>query len=232
MLIVDTLTVRKGENDIVSEVSFEVKPGEAVCVLGRNGAGKTTLLRAVLGAEPVATGQSVIQGCNMHQPERQRVLPEIGAAIYSNSFYNYLSAFENLRLTQRYYGVTRFSVNEILHQFDLYDVQQRPANQLSAGMKQRLLLALAFINKPMLLLLDEPFTAVDRDNTRFILRLLAELQREYGTTVVLTSHSLPDVEAFYSRILLLKAGRLVADQTKDEVRVSGRSVTNLYDEYA
>lgn len=232
MLTVDALTVRKGETDILSEVSFDVNTGETVCVLGRNGAGKTTLLRAVLGTEPVAAGQSVLQSCDMHQPERQRVLSDVGAAIYPNSFYNYLSAIENLRLTQRYYGVTRFSVDEMLHRFDLYDVRQRPANQLSAGMKQRLLLALAFINKPTLLLLDEPFNAVDRDNTRFILRLLAELQREYGTTVVLTSHSLPDVEAFYSRVLLLKRGRLVVNRTKDEVTASGLSLTDLYDEYA
>ncbi|QDK77074.1 ABC transporter ATP-binding protein [Spirosoma sp. KCTC 42546] len=232
MLTVDSLTVRKGEIDILLDVSFRVNPGETVCILGRNGAGKTTLLRAIVGAELTSAGQSVIQGCDMHQPERQKVLSDIGAAIYPNSFYAYLSAFENLRLTQRYYGVTRFSVNEILHLFELHEVGKRPANQLSAGMKQRLLLALAFINKPMLLLLDEPFNAVDRDNTRFILRLLAELQREYQTTVILTSHSLPDVEAFYSRILLLKAGQLVADRTKDEVRASGISLTELYDDYA
>ncbi|ADB41561.1 ABC transporter ATP-binding protein [Spirosoma linguale] len=232
MLKVDSLTVHKGEIDILSEVSFEINPSETVCMLGRNGAGKTTLLRAILGAEPIVSGQAIVQGYDMHRPERQHVLTDVGAAIYPNSFYSYLSALENLWITQRYYGVTRFSVDEMLHRFELYDVRQRPASQLSAGMKQRLLLALAFINKPTLLLLDEPFNAVDRDNTRFILQLLAELQREYQTTVLLTSHSLPDVETLYSRILLLKAGRLVADRTKIDLTNSGISLTDFYDTIA
>ena len=232
MITVNGLTVIKGKSIILKDIEFEVRSGETVCLLGRNGAGKTTLLRAMLGAEPLQAGQSLVRGLDMHQPERQQVLSDIGAAIYPNSFYNYLSAAENLLITQRYYGSTRFSLNEILERFELIEVSKRPASRLSAGMQQRLLLALSFINRPDLLLLDEPFNTVDRDNTKIILRQLSDLQREFNTTILLTSHSLPDVEVLYNRVLLLKAGRLVADTTKTDMLNIQTSLTELYDQLA
>lgn len=214
MLIAKDVSVLKKGKKILSDISLNIQPGEINCVVGRNGAGKSTLLRTLVGLESLLTGTVSYDGVDMLSSNRYYALWELGIMLSSNSFYGYLTCAQNLEIIQRYYGQTRFTIDEIIDLFHLVEYRNQKVYQLSSGTKQRLSLALSFINCPSLVILDEPFNSIDRENTKQIVKLIQQLNQTYNTAFLITSHSFDDVEILYSTLSILKKGQLINQTTR------------------
>jgi ABC-2 type transport system ATP-binding protein len=203
---VRALTRRFGESIAVDALTFDVAAGEILGLVGPDGAGKTTTLRMLAGVLPPSGGSFAIG--------------EIGYLAQRFSLYGDLSVRENVRFFGDVFGVdSRLRderAGELLAMADLARFQERLADQLSGGMKQKLALTCALLHRPDVLLLDEPTAGVDPVSRRDLWRILYRLQ-EQGLTIVLSTAYMDEAERCH-RVLLLSAGRSVALGTPDELR--------------
>jgi ABC-type multidrug transport system ATPase subunit len=196
-------------------ISFEVKPGEAVALLGTNGAGKSTLLRILATLLIPTSGTALVAGFNCaREPKAVRrnlgyhAGPDLG-------FYARLSGIENLlffgRLNHLSDSYLRKHIPELVEQFDLGDALDRQVRTLSSGTIQKLSLIRALLHQPKVLLLDEPTRSLDAlaatDFRRF---LKAEVLQRRGTSLLFASHTLPEIELLADRVAILKEGSMVA----------------------
>lgn len=229
---ISSLSVVKSKKQLLFDIDLSIADGEIVCVAGRNGAGKTTLLKTMLGMEPHTTGTSTINGTDMLSEERRDMLRQIGVMLFPDVAYDYLSGRKNLEIVQRFYDKGRvLSVDEVTGLVGLDDMIDRPVKAYSAGMKQRLSIAMALINNPTLLILDEPFNSVDQESTTEIARLIKHLNYTQGLTIILSTHALHEVESLYSRFVFIQKGRITFNKTKSAIvsTNASRLVTNLID---
>jgi ABC-2 type transport system ATP-binding protein len=207
---VEDLAKRYGEVVAVYHLSFEVPAGSTTALLGANGAGKTTTIAIILGLLAASAGRVTVLGEEVPR-HRARVL---GRMNFSSPYVDLplrLSARQNLLVYADLYRVERADarIAELAADLDLQDLLDRPTGRLSSGQKTRLMLAKALINRPELLLLDEPTASLDPDTADVIRGYLERYQREHGATVLLASHNMAEVERLCSNVLMLKRGRLV-----------------------
>ncbi len=195
-----------GDFPALREVSFTVQPGECLALLGRNGAGKTTLLRILAGLSTPAKGAVRVFGLPARAGETRRTVGVLGHGI---AVYDELSAFENLRLFGELYGLAdpRRTASEWLERTGLERVRDGLVREFSRGMRQRLAVARAFLHSPRLLLLDEPFTALD-DRAIAVLQSLLRQARDEGRTIVMSTHQLREALELATRVALINRGRL------------------------
>lgn len=204
------VTKRYGRVSAVDHLSFHVERGEICGFLGPNGAGKTTSLRMLLGLVRPSSGQVAIQGIDVHTQTTQ-ALEGVGAIIEESRFYPYLSGERNLRqiLRLRGIGVQSDAIRKRLQEVGLDEVAARKVKGYSLGMRQRLALALAMLQDPTILVLDEPMNGLDPAFMReFRMHLLA-LARS-GVTILLSSHILSEVEQLASRLVFINHGQIKA----------------------
>jgi heme exporter protein A len=195
-----------GDYPALRDVSFDVDRGACLALLGRNGAGKTTLLRILAGLSRPARGRVTLLGQDARAVQTRRSIGVLGHGI---GIYDELSAFENLRLFARLYGVANpaRTAKEWLERTGLDRVQDGLVREFSRGMRQRLAVARAFLHNPTLLLLDEPFTALDDRAIAVLQQLLAEA-RARGCTIVMSTHQLREALELASDVALVNRGRL------------------------
>lgn len=196
-----------GDYPALREIDFCIAPGECLALLGRNGAGKTTLLRIMAGLSQAAKGRVSILGGG---PREQHVRRSIGLIGHGIAVYDELSAFENLRLFGQFYGLPnpRRSADEWLERTGLNKVKDSLVREFSRGMRQRLAIARTFLHEPEVLLLDEPFTALD-DRAIAVLQGLLRDGLAAGRTVLMSTHQLREALELASRVALIVRGRLV-----------------------
>lgn len=204
------LTKRYGEIDAVRGVSFAVKAGITIGLLGGNGAGKTTTITMMLGLLEPSHGSVTILGCNM-ATDRYRALPYMNFSSPYVDLPHRLSVRENLRVYAGLYSVSAPNVRiaELAEQLHMTEFLNRPSGKLSAGQKTRVALAKALINKPRVLLLDEPTASLDPDTADWIRGYLEEYQRDTGATILLASHNMQEVERLCSDVLMMRQGKIV-----------------------
>jgi heme ABC exporter ATP-binding subunit CcmA len=195
-----------GDFPALGDISLEVEPGASLALLGRNGAGKTTLLRILAGLSRPGRGAVRICGADARDPATRASIGILGHGI---SLYEELSALENLRLFARLYGVENpnAAASEWLERTGLDKVRDGLVREFSRGMRQRLAVARAFLHSPSVLLLDEPFTALDDRAIALLQSLLREAIAE-GRTVVLSTHQLREALDLATHVALLVRGRL------------------------
>jgi heme ABC exporter ATP-binding subunit CcmA len=203
---VDAVWKFYGDYPALRDVSFNVNKGACLALLGRNGAGKTTLLRILAGLTRPARGRVTLLGEDARSVETRRRIGVLGHGI---GIYDELSAFENLRLFGRLYGLENpaKTAKEWLARTGLDRVQDGLVREFSRGMRQRLAVARAFLHNPALLLLDEPFTALDDRAIAVLQQLLAEA-RGRGCTIVMSTHQLREALELASDVALINRGRL------------------------
>lgn len=203
---VDAVWKFYGDYPALRDVSFNVNKGACLALLGRNGAGKTTLLRILAGLTRPARGRVTLLGEDARAVETRRRIGVLGHGI---GIYDELSAFENLRLFGRLYGMENpaKTAKEWLARTGLDRVQDGLVREFSRGMRQRLAVARAFLHNPALLLLDEPFTALDDRAIAVLQQLLAEA-RSRGCTIVMSTHQLREALELASDVALINRGRL------------------------
>jgi heme ABC exporter ATP-binding subunit CcmA len=195
-----------GDYPALRDISFGVEPGACMALLGRNGAGKTTLLRILAGLSRPARGRVTVQGAETRDRATRHSIGILGHGI---SLYDELSAYENLKLFAGIYGLPepKRVAMHWLERTGLDRVRDGLVREFSRGMRQRLAVARAFLHDPAVLLLDEPFTALDDRAISLLQTLLRDALAE-GRTVVISTHQLREALELATHVALLVRGRL------------------------
>ena len=195
-----------GDYPALRDVKLEVQPGSCLALIGRNGAGKTTLLRIIAGFSHPGRGKVRIMGQEPRETATRRQLGFIGHGI---AVYDELSALENLMLFGKLYNLPdpHRSALEWLERTGLARVANGLVREFSRGMRQRLAVARAFLHEPSVLLLDEPFTALDDKAIAVLQRLLREALAE-GKTIVMSTHQLREALELATHVALLSRGQV------------------------
>ena len=211
---VEDLVKRFGPIAAVDGVSFQVEQGETVALLGANGAGKTTTISMLLGLLLPSSGSIEILGSDMTRRPSQ-VLQRINFSSPYVDLPRRLTVQQNLVFFARLYGVTdvRARLAELARDLELEGLWRKRTGQLSAGQKTRVSLAKAMVNRPQVLLLDEPTASLDPDTADWLRGYLESYQAETGAAILLASHNMAEVERLARRVLMLRLGRVVDEGT-------------------
>ena len=195
-----------GDYPALRDISLDVMPGQCLALLGRNGAGKTTLLRIFAGLLQAQKGELKMLG---RDPRNSETRASIGVLGHGIGVYDELSAIENLKLFGRIYGLAdaEGAASEWLKRTNLDHVRDSLVREFSRGMRQRLAVARAFLHNPTLLLLDEPFTALDDRAIALLQGLLREAMKG-GATVIMSTHQLREAMELATHVALLTRGKL------------------------
>ncbi|MFA9414762.1 MULTISPECIES: ABC transporter ATP-binding protein [unclassified Streptococcus] len=215
MIQVSKVSKAFGENVALSQISFTVEEGTIFGFLGPSGSGKTTLIRILTNQLLSDSGESYLLGKSSRELEPAD-FEALGIVSDQSGFFEKLTLYKNMQAYAKFYGVGKERVDDLLQQVGLYDCRHTVAERLSTGMKQRLFLARALINRPRLLFLDEPTSGLDPATSMKIHKLLEEL-REQGTTIFLTTHDMAEASLLCNRIALLHRGQLVESGRPDEL---------------
>lgn len=211
---VQRLTKRYASVLAVDAIDFTVARGSVCALLGGNGAGKTTTLSILLGLLLPSSGAVRVLGEDILR-HRYRVLGRMNFSSPYVDLPHRLSVYENLNVYAHLYGLarSRVRVTELLEQLDIAALRDRAYGTLSAGQRTRVGLAKALLNRPDLLLLDEPTASLDPDSADRIRGYLLDYQRASGATVLLASHNMWEVERICDDVIMMRAGRIVDRDT-------------------
>jgi len=188
---------------VVQNISLEVRRNSIYGLLGPNGAGKSTTLKMITGMLHPTSGEILFE----NQPWNRKNLSDIGALIESAPLYENLTARENLKVRTTVLGLPNNRIDEVLHIVDLENTGNKRAGQFSMGMKQRLGIAIALLNNPKLLILDEPTNGLDPIGIQELRELIRSFPKQ-GITVILSSHILSEVEQVVDHIGIISGGVL------------------------
>ncbi|HXH68151.1 MAG TPA: ABC transporter ATP-binding protein [Candidatus Limnocylindrales bacterium] len=215
---------RYGEVVAVRGVSFSVEEGEVFGLLGPNGAGKTSTVEVMEGLRVPDSGRISVCGID---PQRNptELKHEIGATLQSTALPDKLKVGEALRLFAGFYKRTR-NADDLLRRFGLEEKRNAFYNQLSGGQKQRLALAMALVNDPRVLFLDEPTAGLDPQVRREIYDIIEELKRE-KKTIVLTTHYIEEAEKLCDRVAIVDHGKVIATGTPRELKGRSENTTRI-----
>lgn len=209
--VIEVEGLRKSYGKImaVDGIGFSVRRGEAAALLGANGAGKTTTIAMLLGLLLPDAGAIRILGIDM-LTDRYRALPRMNFSSPYVDLPRRLTVAQNLEIFARLYGVADIGgrVRDIAAELEMTNLLERPSGELSAGQRSRVALAKALINRPEVLLLDEPTASLDPDTADRIRGYLTSFQARYGTTILLASHNMAEVERMCSSVFIMRAGRI------------------------
>src|SRR6185312_8858541 len=196
----------------VDGISFRLSPGAITGLLGGNGAGKTTTIAMIMGLVTPTAGSVTVLGAQMPK-ERYRVLHRMNFESPYVDMPTRLTVRQNLSVFAQLYGVTNIAerIASLAADLDLTEFLDRLTGKLSAGQKTRVSLAKSLLNKPEVLLLDEPTASLDPDTADWVRSRLEEYQEENGATVLLASHNMNEVERLCERVIIMKKGRIEDD---------------------
>jgi ABC-2 type transport system ATP-binding protein len=201
----------------VDGITFSIAEGEVFGLLGHNGAGKTTTIRMLTGRARPTHGTATVAGYDVVH-ERPLIKPIINAVFEDPNLYERISGHDNLRLFADLYAAPAARVDELLELVGLAFAAKRKVKTYSSGMKQRLLVARALINKPRVLFMDEPTRGLDPTSARELRTLVSRLADE-GTTIFLTTHYMEEADQLCDRVAFLSQGRIVAMDTPRELKL-------------
>ncbi|MEE3330409.1 MAG: ABC transporter ATP-binding protein [Myxococcota bacterium] len=201
----------------VHDVSLHVDAGSIFGFIGPNGAGKTTTIRMLLGLIAPSGGSATLFGHDIRH-DFKAAISNVGAFVEGPAFYPFLSGRQNLRIFAGISGgVPAGRIDDVLEQVGLRKRSEDRVKAYSQGMKQRLGIALAMLEAPRLLILDEPTNGLDPQGTREMRELVRRVRDEHGTTVLLSSHLLGEMEQICDQVAVISSGRILRKGSLDEV---------------
>lgn len=207
---------------VVDDVGLRVPEGAVYGFLGPNGAGKSTTMKMILGLVRPTAGEVEVLGERVGRKNRLAVLAHVGSLIESPSCYKHLTARENLDIVRRLKGLPPASIDEALKTVGLTNTGRKLAGQFSLGMKQRLGLATALLGNPRLVLLDEPTNGLDPEGIHEMRALIRSLPQTHGTTVLVSSHLLSEVEQMADHVGIISQGKMVWQGALEDLRARAR----------
>jgi ABC-2 type transport system ATP-binding protein len=231
IISITNLNKSYGLNKAVDNLNLSIHKGDFFGFLGPNGAGKTTTIRMISGIIKADSGTITVNGLALS--DKRKIASILGALPESRGFYDWMTATEYLHFFANLYGIPKNlideKVTELLTKVGLLQNKNKKIDAYSRGMKQRLSLARALINDPIILLLDEPTLGLDPKGQEDVQHLLKELNSK-GVTIVYSSHLLDEVSNLCTRIGIINGGKLVADGTIDELmkKTNGKNLTEAF----
>lgn len=217
ILRVSHLTKNYGSKVALDDVSFEIKKGRIYGFIGENGAGKTTAIRAITGLTPIAPKTVELFGKST-QRGLEKARRNMGCLVERPILLKSKTAVENLRLQQLLFGQTDDEkIQQILERVGLSDVKNKKVKDFSLGMKQRLGIAMALINNPELLVLDEPVNGLDPMGMVDVRELLRSLCEDDGITILISSHILTELYQLVTDYIIISKGKILETLSKEEL---------------
>lgn len=212
---------------LVTDVNIHVKKGEVYGFLGPNGAGKTTVMKMLTNLWKPTSGTVTLFGKALEKTSYE-VLKRMGSIIEFPTFYDHMSGKDNLQLHCEYMGYyNKGSVEEALQMLGLSDAADKPAGSYSLGMKQRLGIARAILCKPELVILDEPANGLDPAGMKQIRDLFRMLCTEYGMTLMISSHLLPEIESIADTVGVIHHGKMMKEISMKEIAETNTAYIEL-----
>jgi ABC-2 type transport system ATP-binding protein len=224
IIAVDNLTKRYGDVQALRGVSFSVQEGEVFGLLGPNGAGKTSTVEILEGMRPADGGSASVCGLDPHA-SGNKLKELIGAVLQSTALPDKIRVSEALNMFASFYKRRR-DTEQLLQRFGLEEKRHSFYSQLSGGQKQRLALALALVNEPRVVFLDEPTAGLDPQVRREIYAIIEELKTG-GTTLLLTTHYIEEAERLCDRVAIVDHGRVIAQGTPRELKQRSAGKTRI-----
>ncbi|HHQ6499690.1 TPA: ABC transporter ATP-binding protein [Staphylococcus aureus] len=208
VLTIEHLTKKIGNKTILEDVSFKLKRGQIVGLVGANGAGKTTLMKVILG-------YSSFQSGNFNVINSKDSKSNIGALIENPGIYPFMSGYENLKLLNE--SKNTQDIDKIVSQLHMNKYIHKKAKTYSLGMKQKLGIAIAFLNDPQFIILDEPMNGLDPKAVRDVRELIVQKAQE-GVTFLISSHILSELVKITNSILIINKGKIVTETSEEELK--------------
>ena len=212
----------------VDDLSFTVNKGDVYGFLGQNGAGKSTTIRMLLSLVSPSAGEISIFGKDLFT-NRNEILQHIGAVIEKPDLYKFMSAYQNLSIFAKLSGI-KPSASLLMNQLDMVGLADRAHSKVktfSQGMKQRLGIAVALVHDPQLVILDEPTNGLDPQGIADIRNLILRLSREFGKTILVSSHLLYEIELIANRVLIIDKGKKIVEENADSLLDPSRSIVQI-----
>lgn len=197
-----------GKKEILKGVSFTIAEGDILAFIGPNGSGKTTTIKLILGLQKINAGEVIINGYDIKK-DFENAINKVGAIVENPDFYMYLTGYQNLRLIANCYeSITGEDINKIVKYVGLEKRINDKVSKYSLGMRQRLGIARALLNKPNILILDEPTNGLDPEGIKDLRNLLKKLAKE-GMGILISSHNLAELESFCNKVLIIDNGTII-----------------------
>jgi len=217
-IVIEVNNVRKSFKTVqaVKGISLKIRKGEFVALLGPNGAGKTTLVEMIEGIQKPDSGEIYITGKKWKGNENE-IHKIIGISLQETRFIDKLNVTETLLLLAAFFDLGIERVNEVIHIIGLEDKKKSYVVNLSGGQRQRLALGIALLNKPSILLLDEPTTGLDPNARREIWDILFRLKEKGETSMILTTHYMEEAESLCEYIVIMDQGIILREGTVDQL---------------
>lgn len=215
IISVTNLSKHFKEITAVDQLSFTVNQGDVYGFLGQNGAGKSTTIRLLLTLIAPTNGTIEMFGMDLNI-HRKEILRQVGAVIEKPDVYKYLTAIENIQLFSKISGGRKLTKANLLDQLETVGLKDRAESKVktfSQGMKQRLGIAIALVNDPQLIILDEPTNGLDPQGIADIRNLILHLSKELNKTVLVSSHLLSEIQLIANRLLIIDKGKKMAEGT-------------------
>ena len=204
-----------GKKQILRDVSFSIAEGDILAFIGPNGSGKTTTIKLILGLQRIDSGSVLINGHDITM-EYVKAIEKVGSIVENPDSYMYLTGWQNLRMVANCYKhITDEQIREIVKYVGLENRINDKVSKYSLGMRQRLGIARALINKPNILILDEPMNGLDPEGIRDLRDLLKKLASD-GMGILISSHNLAELESFCNKVCIINSGVIVeASEVKE-----------------
>ncbi len=210
----------------VNKINFQIEKNKTIGLLGPNGCGKTTTIGMMLGLVSATEGEILIEKKNINSFRRDEILSRFNFASPYVELPKKLTVKQNLEIYGRLYGIKNLTkrIDEISSDLDIKNFFNRKTGELSSGQKNRVSLAKSLINKPEVLLLDEPTASLDPDIGDFIRSYIQEYKSKNKVTILLASHNMSEVERLCDSIIMMRQGRIIDSGTcKDLIKKHGRN---------
>ena len=213
-MTIEIKNLNKEYNDIlvVKNINFTINKGSIVGLLGPNGCGKTTTIGMMLGLIKPTSGTVFINGQNIeNENNRTKILEKVNFISPYVELPKKLTVEENLKVHGKLYGVNNLQdkISDLMKQLNLFEFKKRKTGELSSGQKNRVSLAKALINEPEILFLDEPTVSLDPDVGDYIRTYIESFASKKGTTILLASHNMNEVERLCNEVMMMKNGKII-----------------------
>ena len=210
----------------VNKINFNIEKNKTIGLLGPNGCGKTTTIGMILGLVSPSEGEIIVEGKNINKLSRDKILDRFNFASPYVELPKKLTVKQNLEIYGRLYGIENLNkrINEISDDLDIKQFFDKKTGELSSGQKNRVSLAKSLINKPEILLLDEPTASLDPDIGDFIRSYIQDYKSKNNITILLASHNMNEVERLCDSIIMMREGKIIDSGTCAElIKKHGRN---------
>lgn len=230
MIKVTGLSKNYGAKQVLKGIDFQAREGEIIGIIGRNGVGKSTFLEILMLLKKYKQGNVELFGKDIQSlsiTDEKTMKKKISAVLQPTQFYKKLSVKELLELFSKYYQCSE-NVQEVIANFELTEHLKTYFDNLSGGWKQRVSLAIAFLSRPKLVILDEPTTGLDPHMKEVLWNNIRGYSERHQTTIILSTHSMEEVELYCDRVMLIEDGQSVVFDTPQHILESGHENMNQF----